>query len=131
MRERNSGERSDNMYIVIQGETFLCNTAPQIRAAQIALKDAGLSEELVWHGEPESPDSYQDDHLKVFAIDVSRLSSERAREIIEEEFGEKFGANTPIVVNGQLTDGSWSEAARLTSEVTFRRQCREWIAACA
>ena len=59
--------RRTRHYVMIAGEPYAIDTLREIERAAKALWDAGEDEAPVWHGHPDSPDSYRDTAQKVFA----------------------------------------------------------------
>lgn len=55
-----------NTYIMIENTAFAVDTEEQIAAAREALSEAGLTEAVVFAGDPECPDSYATSN-KLFA----------------------------------------------------------------
>ena len=64
--EKRSKIVTTNEFVVIREQVYPVDTERQIARARIALRDAGLQEVLIWHGDSSCPDSFEDRGLKLF-----------------------------------------------------------------
>lgn len=62
---------------------------------------------------------------------TNRVTIDRANDILDEVLagsGLDFGTKAPVFTDyGEMTDGCWSELARLGSEDHVRQQSRAWV----
>jgi len=58
------------------------------------------------------------------------ITENRANEIASELLAD-FGTKRPVVSDGALNDGNWSEPADLSTEIAFRAQCLAYRASFA
>lgn len=54
-------------FILIGSDSYPVDTLAEIDEAAIALRDAGLAEARVWHGDPDDPDAYEDSVQRIYA----------------------------------------------------------------
>ncbi len=61
-------------YILIDGEPHLTDTDDEVQAAREALRDAGVENAPLYHGDPDCPDSYRDSVQILWAAEAPLCS---------------------------------------------------------